>query len=105
MEVWTTIILPIISGIISCIPLVIKLIDVTRKNVKEQNWTVLMQLVLKFMAEAESSYETGAERKQYVLNNIKAIESTLNYNVDIDKIGAMIDSIVEASKRINIEKK
>jgi hypothetical protein len=53
------------------------------------------------MAEAESHYETGAERKQYVLNSIKALESTLNYDVDIDKVGAMIDSIVEASKRIN----
>lgn len=101
MEVWTTIILPIISGLVACVPLVIKLIDVTKKNVKEQNWTALMQLVLKFMAEAEAGYETGAERKQYVLNNIKALESTLNYDVDIDKVGAMIDSIVEASKRIN----
>lgn len=101
MEVWTTIILPIISGIIACVPLVIKLVDVVQKNAKEKNWTALMQLVLKFMAEAESHYETGAERKQYVLNSIKALESTLNYDVDIDKVGAMIDSIVEASKRIN----
>lgn len=105
MEVWTTIILPIISGLIACIPLVIKLIDVTRKNVKEQNWTALMQLVLKFMTEAEASYETGVERKQYVLNSVKAIEATLNYDVDIDKVGAMIDSIIEATKRINVEKK
>lgn len=101
MEVWTTIILPIISGLVACIPLVIKLIEVTKKNVKEQNWTALMQLVLKFMTEAEVNYETGAERKQHVLNSIKAIESTLNYDVDIDKVGAMIDSIVEVSKRIN----
>lgn len=105
MEVWMNIILPIISGLVACVPLVIKLIEITRKNAKEKNWTALMQLVLKFMSEAEFSFETGAERKQYVLNSIKAIESTLNYDVDIDKVAAMIDSIVEASKRINVDKK
>lgn len=101
MEVWTTIILPIISGLVACIPLVIKLIDVTKKNVKEKNWTAVMQLVLKLMAEAESNYETGAERKEYVLDSIKAVQSTLNYEVDLDAIGAMIDSIAKASKKIN----
>ena len=105
MEVWTTIILPIISGIIACIPLVIKLVEVTQKIAKEKNWTAVMQLVLKLMAEAEENYETGTERKEYVLDSIKAVQSTLNYEVDLDAIGAMIDSIVKASKKININKK
>ena len=105
MEVWTTIILPIISGLVACIPLVIKLIDVTKKNVKEKNWTAVMQLVLKLMAEAEQNYATGAERKEYVLDSIKAVQSTLNYEVDLDAIGTMIDSIAKASKTININKK
>lgn len=105
MEVWTTIILPIISGLVACIPLVIKLIDVTKKNVKEKNWTAVMQLVLKLMAEAELNYETGAERKEYVLDSVKALQGSLNYDVDLDAIGAMIDSIAKASKTININKK
>lgn len=105
MEVWTTIILPIISGLVACIPLVIKLIDVTKKNVKEKNWTAVMQLVLKLMVEAEQNYATGAERKEYVLDSIKAVQSTLNYEVDLDAIGTMIDSIAKVSKTININKK
>lgn len=104
MEVWTTIILPIISGIIACIPLVIKLIEVSQKITKEKNWTVVMQLVLKLMTEAEENYETGAERKEYVLDSIKTVQNTLNYEVDLDAIGAMIDSIAKASKKINIKK-
>lgn len=105
MEVWTTIILPIISGLVACVPLVIKLIDSTKKVVKEKNWTAVMQLVLKLMAEAEANYATGAERKEYVLDSIKAVQSTLNYEVDLDAIGAMIDSIAKASKTINANKK
>lgn len=104
MEVWTTIILPIISGIIACIPLVIKLIEVSQKITKEKNWTVVMQLVLKLMTEAEENYETGAERKEYVLDSIKTVQNTLNYEVDLDAIGAMIDSIAKTSKKINIKK-
>ena len=104
MEVWTTIILPIISGIIACVPLVIKLIEVSQKIAKEKNWTVVMQLVLKLMVEAEENCETGAERKEYVLDSIKTVQNTLNYEVDLDAIGAMIDSIAKASKKINIKK-
>jgi len=105
MEVWTTIILPIISGIVACIPLVIKLVDMSQKVVKEKNWTAIMQIVLKLMTEAEENYSTGAERKEYVLDSIKAVQSTLNYEVDLDAIGAMIDSITKASKTINANKK
>ena len=53
MEVWTTIVLPIISGLVACVPLVIKLIDYVKKVAKEKNWGAVVQLVLKLMAEAE----------------------------------------------------
>lgn len=104
MEVWTTIILPIISGLVACVPLVIKIVEMSKKVTKEKNWTVVMQLVLKLMSEAEQNYTSGAERKEYVLDSIKAIQGTLNYEVDLDAIGAMIDSIAKASKSINVNK-
>ena len=101
MEIWTNIILPIMSGLIACIPLAIKLIDVSQKAVKEKNWTALMQLVLKLMQEAEENYSTGAEKKEYVLDSIKAVKDTLNYDVDMVIVEGMIDSIVLATKKIN----
>ena len=105
MEIWTTIILPIISGLVTAIPLIIKLVEVSQKNIKEKNWSMVMQLVLRLMTEAEENYSTGAERKEYVLDSIKALQSTLNYDVDLDAIGSMIDSIVKTSKQINVNKK
>ena len=105
MEVWINIVLPIISGLVAMIPLVIKLVEVSQKIVKEKNWTMVMQLVLKLMAEAEDNYKTGAERKEYVLDSIKALQGTLNYEVDLDAIGTMIDSIAKTSKHINVNKK
>ena len=101
MEVWTTIILPIISGLVAAIPLVIKLVDLAQKSAKEKNWGAVVQLVLKLMAEAEQNYTNGADRKAYVMSTIKAMESTLQYDIDEKAIGELIDSVVAATKKIN----
>ena len=101
MEVWTTIILPIISGLVACIPLAIKLVELAQKSAKEKNWGAVVQLVLKLMAEAEQNYSNGADRKAYVMSTIKAMESTLQYDIDEKAISELIDSVVAATKKIN----
>lgn len=104
VEFWINVAISILTGLITCIPLVVKLVQVIKDSVKSKNWTALMQLVLKLMAEAESNYSTGAEKKTYVIDSIEAIKSTLNYDVDMDAVSAMIDSLVEATKKINVNK-
>lgn len=101
MEIWVQIIVPIFTGLVACVPLVIKLVEWIKKATKEKNWTALMQLVLKLMTEAEKNYATGAERKKYVMDSINAIKETLNYDVDMQVVSDMIDSIVDATKKIN----
>lgn len=105
MEVWIQIIVPIITGLGAAIPLVIKLIDSTKQIIKEKNWTAVMQMVLKLMAEAEENFKTGAEKKEYVLDSVKALQASLNYDIDLNAIGTMIDSIAKASKQINVGRK
>lgn len=105
MEVWTTFVLPIISGLVACVPLVIKLIEYVQKVNKEKNWKAVVQLVLKLMAEAEQLYTNGAEKKEYVMSAIKTMESTLQYDIDEKAIGELIDAIVAATKKINTNKK
>lgn len=101
MEVWTTVILPIISGLVACVPLVIKLIEYVQKVSKEKNWGAIVQLVLKLMAEAEQLYTNGAEKKDYVMSAIKAMENMLQYDIDEKAIGELIDTVVAATKKIN----
>ena len=105
MEIWTTIILPIISGLVACVPLVVKLIEYTQKAAKEKNWTALMHLILKLVAEAEENYTSGADKKSYVVDSIKTIKRTLNYDVDMNVVSEMIDSIIEATNKVNVNKK
>lgn len=104
MEVWTTIILPIISGLVAAIPLVIKLVEYIQKVAKEKNWGAVVQLTLKLMSEAEQLYSAGAEKKEYVMSSIKAMENTLQYDIDEKAIGELIDSVVAATKKINTNK-
>ena len=101
---WVNLIVSIVSGIAVCIPLVVKLVQYIQTAMKEKNWSSVMQIVLRLMTEAEKNYATGAERKEYVMDSIDAIKDTLNYDVDMDAISNMIDSIVAASKTINVGK-
>lgn len=105
MENWVNIIVSILSGLAVCIPLVIKLVEYIRKAIQEKNWSNVMQIVLKLMTEAEKNYETGVEKKQYVMSSIEAIKNTLNCDIDMNAISDMIDSICQASKIINAEAK
>lgn len=105
LNFWVEIIVALLTGLVACIPLAIKLVQVIKNSVKAKNWTPLMQLILKLMAEAEDNYSTGEEKKAYVIDSIKALESSLNYDVDVDAISAMIDAIIDATKRINVKKK
>lgn len=100
---WINVIVSVLSGLAVCIPLIVKLVEYIRKSIKEKNWSSLMTLVLRLMTEAEELYETGAERKEYVMGTIKGMEDILNYDIDENVISAMIDSIVAASKTINAQ--
>ena len=104
ISIWIELIISIITGLVVCIPLIIKLVQFIQKAIKEKNWAPMMQLILKLMTEAEENYSTGAEKKQYVLDSIKALEGTLNYDVDIEAVSAMIDSVILATKKINVNK-
>ncbi len=97
-------ILAIVTGLATAIPLAIKLVEYIKIAAKEKNWGTLMQLVLKLMAEAEDNFATGAEREDFVIDSIKAMESTLNYDIDEEAIRAMIKAVADASKKINVKK-
>ena len=101
MEVWTTIILPIISGLAAAIPLVIKIVDLAQKAHKEKNWKAVVQIVLTLMKEAEQNYTNGTDKKRYVMSSIKAMEKSLQYDIDEEAIGELIDAVVDATKKIN----
>lgn len=98
------IVLAVITGISAAIPLAIQLVKYIKAAIAEKNFGNIMKLALELMPEAEEKFSTGEERKAYVIDNLKSISDTLDYEVDFEKISEMIDAICKASKQINIKK-
>lgn len=97
-------VLSVISGLCVCIPLVIQLMSAVYKHAKEKNWSALMSYLLDYMAEAESLFEKGADRKVWVMEMIEETADMLNYPYDDEarlKVSGMIDDICDASRIIN----
>lgn len=108
MKFDVNIIIHILSGLIICIPLVIKLINVTKEAIQNRNWYIIISLISTFMIEAEELYTEGATKKEYVMKMIKAAAPKLNYELkdeDYVKISDMIDELVAMTKHINVVSK
>lgn len=101
MDNWMNLIIAILSGLVTTIPLVVQLVKYVQAAVQEKQWSKVLGLVLNLMTEAERAYTTGTERKQFVMNSIESIKDTLNYQVDMDQISKVIDDIIAASRVIN----
>ncbi len=98
-------IVAIVSGVATCIPLVIQLVKYVKAAITEKNFNNIMKIVLDLMPEAEERFETGEERKEYIMNNVKSLSKTLGYEIDFDKVSEMIDIIIDVTKKVNVDKK
>lgn len=91
----------IASGLAATIPLVIQLVKYVKQAIKEKNWNVVLGKVMDLMQTAETKFDEGAERKEWVLAMLRASADGINYDIDYDAIGEMIDSLCAMSKVIN----
>ena len=104
MKVDINLILSIISGLIVCIPLVIKLVKVAKESIENKNWDKLLSLIIDLMKVAEVSFTTGAARKEFVINELKIQADKLEYPIndaDWERISTAIDAMVSMTKVIN----
>ena len=60
-------------------------------------------MALRLMEEAEQKFDSGAEKKEWVIAMVKASASSINYDLDEEALGALIDSIIAITKTINTE--
>lgn len=100
---WIQAIISILSGIAVLVPLMVKLVDYVKKSTKEKNWNQMLKLVMNLMAEAENKFDSGADKKEWVMGELKAMANTLNYDIDWDVVSDMIDKICDVSKEINVK--
>lgn len=100
---WVKLIVSVLAGLATAIPLVVELVKYVQKAAKEKNWSKVLETVMSLMQTAEGKFETGADRKEWVLAMVKASADNINYDIDITAIGSLIDSLCDMSKVINAQ--
>lgn len=98
---WVDLIVAILAGLATCIPLVIKLVQYVQQAVKEKNWASLLELVMSYMEQAEEKFADGATRKEWVMAMVVNSADQLNYDIDLDAVSAMIDRLCDMSNVVN----
>ena len=101
---WYEILISILSGLVAVIPLVVKLVEYVQKATKEKNWNDLLKLVTSLMEQAEDKFDNGDERKEWVLMMVKASADTINYDIDLEVVANMVDSLCALTKVVNAPK-
>lgn len=100
-EQWIGLIVCVISGLATSIPLIINLVKYIRLSIQEKNWGKMLNLVMSLMEEAEGMFEAGVDRKVWVLKALDNLSDTIDYDIDMDAVGAMIDALCAMSKIVN----
>jgi hypothetical protein len=60
-------------------------------------------MVLDLMVQAEQDYSTGAERKEFVMNQLKVMAKTVDFEIDWDKVSDLIDALCDMAHEVNVE--
>ena len=98
---WMDFIIDVLSGLAVAIPLVVGLVKYIKEAIKEKNWNKLLALVMRLMAEAEEKFDNGADRKSWVLGMVSASAEIVDYDIDLEQVGELIDSLCDMSKKVN----
>lgn len=101
MNEWLQLIVSVLAGLVTAIPLAVELVKYVQKAVKEKNWGKVLDMVMKYMETAEEKFDNGADRKEWVLAMVKASSETVNYDIDMERISKLIDDLCKMSKRVN----
>lgn len=98
-----SVIVAILTGLATCIPLTIKLVQYVQAATRAKNWPNLIGLVMNLMEDAEQQFEDGATRKAWVLEMTKSSAEYINYPVDTAALSNMIDALCKMAKGVNRE--
>ena len=97
-----SLIVALLTGLATCIPLVIKLVQYVQKAVQEKNWGNLLGLLIDLMEQAETMFEDGATRKEWVMAMAQTSAEYIAYPLDTTALSNLIDELVAMTKNINV---
>ena len=90
-----------LSGMATAIPLVFKLVEYVKKSVQERNWKKLLEVTITMMESAEGLFDSGEEKKAYVMSAIDNLADSIGYQLDSEELSRLIDRLCSLSKKVN----
>ena len=99
---WVQLVVAVLSGLATSIPLVVPLIKYVQKTIREKNWPDVVKVVTDYMSRAETMFEKGADRKEWVMTMVQAFANTVDYDIDMVAISNLIDELCKMSKTVNV---
>lgn len=98
-------VIAVLSGLAASIPLVVKLVKFVKLAMRDKrNMAKLVSLISALMSTAEEKFEKGAERREWVISMVMTSSTYLEYPVDAEAIGEMVDELCDMSKHVNVGK-
>jgi len=99
-----SLVVALLAGLATCIPLVLKLVQYVKKATQEKNWAGLLDLVMKLMEQAEKKFADGATRKEWVMAMVQTSAEYVQYPMDVTALSDMIDQLTNLTKNVNAKK-
>lgn len=96
-----TLIVAVLTGLAACIPLAVKLVQYIQKAVQEKNWGALLGLVVDLMEEAETKFDEGATRKEWVMAMVQTSAEYIAYPIDTAALSDLIDALCDMTNVVN----
>ena len=96
-----SLIVAVLTGLAACIPLAVKLVQYIQKAVQEKNWGDLLGLVVDLMEEAETKFDEGATRKEWVMAMVKTSAEYIAYPIDTAALSDLIDALCDMTNVVN----
>ena len=96
-----SLIVAVLTGLATAIPLVIKLVQYVKEATQEKNWGNLLGLLIELMEQAEQMFDTGATRKEWVMAMAQTSAEYIAYPLDTAALSTLIDELVAMTKSVN----
>ena len=96
-----SLIVAVLTGLAACIPLAVKLVQYIQKAVQEKNWGALLGLVVDLMEEAETKFDEGATRKEWVMAMVQTSAEYIAYPIDTAALSDLIDALCDMTNVVN----
>lgn len=96
-----SLVVAVLTGVAACIPLAVKLVQYIQKAVQEKNWGALLGLVVDLMEEAETKFDEGATRKEWVMAMVQTSAEYIAYPIDTAALSDLIDALCDMTNVVN----